>query len=224
MGFLRRYLFHDVGLKLFSLIMAVCLWAAVSGARQDRVAKVLWKGAIEPHNIPQRLEISSVSLPQAELWLTGPSHIVDHLDTSVHVVLDLSNAQPGERTYSVTSRNVRLPAGVQVQQIDTAQVRIILDVRKTRTVEVRPRVFGRLASGFAITNVAADPSQITVAGPAGRVDTLDSAVTDLVDATGLLSPRTFTTSAYVSDPLVKVVNPQPVRVTVFVGKSSRRQD
>jgi hypothetical protein len=63
-----------------------------------------------------------------------------------------------------------------------------------------------------------------VAGPAKRVDLVDAAVTDPVDATGLLSQRTFTTNAYVSDPLVQVVHPQPVRVTVFVGKSSRRRD
>jgi YbbR domain-containing protein len=97
-------------------------------------------------------------------------------------------------------------------------------MRETKQIEVRPRVVGRLASGFIITNVVADPPQVRVAGPAKRVDLVDAAVTDPVDATGLLSQRTFTTNAYVSDPLVQVVHPQPVRVTVFVGKSSRRRD
>jgi YbbR domain-containing protein len=132
MGFLRRYVFHNIGLKLFSLVMAVCLWAVVT---QDR-----------------------------------------------------------------------------------------LEARKTRAVEVRPRVVGRLASGFAITGVMADPARVEVTGPAKRVDMVDSATTDPVDATGLLSQHTFTTSAYVSDPHVHVVNPQSVRVTVFVGKSSGGSD
>jgi len=65
----------------------------------------------------------------------------------------------------------------------------------------------------------ADPSQITIVGPANRVNAVDAAITDPVDATGLLSQRTFRTNAYVSDPLVQVVNPEPVRVTVFVSKS-----
>ena len=37
MGFLRRYVFHDIGLKLFALLMAVCLWAAVT---QDHVEEL----------------------------------------------------------------------------------------------------------------------------------------------------------------------------------------
>jgi YbbR domain-containing protein len=142
----------------------------------------------------------------------------------VHVALDLADARPGERTYALSARNVRLPDAVRVKQIEPAQVQIRLDVRKTRQVAVHPRVVGRLASGFAITDVVADPPEITIAGPARRVDQVDGAVTDPVDATGLLSQRTFTTNAYVSDPLVQVLNPQPVRVTVFVGKSSRRSD
>lgn len=222
MGILRRYVFHDVGLKLFSLLMAVCLWAVVT---QDHREERQLPATIELHNMPQNLEISSVSLPEARLWLSGPSRIMDHLGSnSVHVILELSGAQPGERTYSLDSRDVQVPDGVHVKQIAPAQVQLHLDARESRTVEVRPRVVGRLASGFSITSVTADPSQITVTGPARRVASVDAAITDPVDATGLLSQRTFLTNAYVSDPLVQVVNPQPVRVTVFVGKLSRRRD
>jgi YbbR domain-containing protein len=218
MGFLRRYVFHDIGLKLFALLMAVCLWAAVT---QDHLEDLPWKANIELHSMPPGMEISSVSLPQAQMWLSGPSRIVNHLGSnSVHVILDLSHAQPGDRTYSLDSRNVHLPDGVHVKQIEPSQVQIRLDLRKTRIVEVHPRVVGHLATGFAITKVLAYPAQITVEGPARRVDIVDAAITDPVDATGLLSQRTFSTNAYVPDPLVQVVNPEPVRVTVFVGKST----
>lgn len=222
MGLLRRYVFHDAGLKLFSLIMATCLWAAVTQVHTEDVA---WKSSIELHSLPQSLVISSVSPAEAKLWLSGPSRVLDHLGSNeVHVALDLSTAQPGEHTYSLGNSNVHVPEGVHVKQIEPAQVKLGLDMRETKEIEVRPRVVGRLASGFTITNVVADPPQIRVAGPAKRVDLVDAAVTDPVDATGLLSQRTFTANAYVSDPLVQVVNPEPVRVTVFVGKSSRRRD
>lgn len=225
MAFLRRFVFHNIGLKLFSLLMAVLLWVGVSHYYQGHEEEVLWEARIDLHSRPQNLEISSVSSSQAKLWLSGPSRIVDHMGSnSVHVVLDLANAQPGERTYPLSSRNVDVPVGVRVWHIDPEQVQVRLDFRKSRVVEVRPRVVGRLASGLAITHVVADPSQITVAGPARQVDMVDSALTDPVDATGLLSEHTFTTNVSVSDPLVQVVNPQPVRVTVFVGKSSGRSD
>ena len=222
MSFLRRYVFHDLGLKLFSLVMAACLWAVVTQVHTEVVS---WKSSIELHSLPQSLVISSVAPAEAKLWLSGPSRVLDHLGLNeVHIALDLSAAQPGEHTYSLSSGNVHVPEGVHVKQIEPAQIKIGLDMRETKQIEVRPRVVGRLASGFTITNVVADPPQVRVAGPAKRVDLVDAAVTDPVDATGLLSQRTFTTNVYVSDSLVQVVHPEPVRVTVFVGKSSRRRD
>jgi hypothetical protein len=45
-------------------------------------------------------------------------------------------------------------------------------------------------------------------------------MTDPVDATGVIGSATFTTTVYTTDPLVKISNPQPVRVTVVTQKST----
>ena len=70
--------------------------------------------------------------------------------------------------------------------------------------------------------VTADPSQVTIVGPEKRVDAIENAVTDPVDATGVVGRATFTTHAYVPDPLVRVQKPGAIHVTVTTGKSSRR--
>jgi hypothetical protein len=48
---------------------------------------------------------------------------------------------------------------------------------------------------------------------------VDSATTDPVDATGTTGRATFTTNVYVADPLVQVVQPTSIHVTVFVEKA-----
>ena len=67
----------------------------------------------------------------------------------------------------------------------------------------------------------ADPSQVMIVGPEKRVDAVENAVTDPVDATGVVGKATFTTHAYVADPLVRVQKPGPIHVTVTTGKSSK---
>ena len=47
-------------------------------------------------------------------------------------------------------------------------------------------------------------------------------MTDPVDATGVVGSATFTTHAYVADPLVRVQTPAPIQVTVDTEKTSRR--
>jgi YbbR domain-containing protein len=89
----------------------------------------------------------------------------------------------------------------------------------SRSVEVRPRVIGNFVSGYAITEVTSDPPSITVEGPQNRVNSIDTALTDPIDATGVVGKATFTTHVYVADPLVRVRHPAPIHVTITTGRS-----
>ena len=79
----------------------------------------------------------------------------------------------------------------------------------------------RSSAGYGITDVTADPATIAIEGPQNRVNAIDVAITDPVDATGVVGKATFTTHAYVPDPLVRIQHPAPIHVTVTTGKSSR---
>lgn len=218
LNFFRRYIFHDFGLKLFSLLMAILLWATVT---RDFVTEVALNVPVEFHGMPENLQISSDSVPPAQVRLRGPARQVQGLRPwDVHLIVELAGLQPGSRTFQLGPGNVHLPRGLTVAQVVPAKMSLDFDWRKTRTVQVRPRVVGTFSrdTGMHIANVLADPQEITIAGPQKRVEAVDAATTDPVDATGISGRQTFTTRAYVSDPLVQVLRPEPVRVTVIVGK------
>jgi YbbR domain-containing protein len=94
------------------------------------------------------------------------------------------------------------------------EFRLSFDARATKTVDVRPRVTGAPAAGFRIVTVTSDPASVAVIGPKTRVDRIEAALTDAVDATGLRGRQTFTTTAYVDDPLVRLANNRAITVTV----------
>jgi hypothetical protein len=50
---------------------------------------------------------------------------------------------------------------------------------------------------------------------------VETAITDPVDASGVVGTATFSTHAYVSDPLVRLVDPGPIRVTVTTEKQKK---
>lgn len=215
-NFLQRYVRHNLGLKLISLALAVGLWFAVAS---DPVAEVAVEVPIEFLHVPEHLEISSENIPQAQIRVRGPERIISKLRPSdVHAELELANAKPGEHTFDLTSQQVRQPHGLDVVQVVPNQFRLILDKRLTRQVEVHPRVIGAFASGYQVSRIVADPATITVSGPEKRVQQVEAAITDPVDASGTTERAAFMTRAYVSDPLVQVANPGPIRVTVIVEK------
>ncbi len=217
MSWLRQHVMHNLGLKVLSLAAAVLLWAAVA---REQVAEVMLNVPIEFHNPPENLEISSETIPAVQVRLRGTVGRVRELSPSeVHVIVNLDGVEPGERTYDLGPSRVRVPDRVEVVQVIPGQFRISLDQRASRQVEVHPRVTGSFASGYGIRRVLPEPQMVTITGPARHVQEVDAAITDPIDATGVVGRATFTTHAYVTDPMVRLANPTPIRVTVITEKA-----
>jgi YbbR domain-containing protein len=215
---LQRYVFAHFGYKVVSLLLAVGLWWAIS---HDPVAEVEVTVPIEFHRIPSNFEISSVNIPEAQVRVRGPERLIHELRAQeVHVEVDLSGVKPGERTFDLTSQQVRQPRDLEVVQVVPSQVRLSFDTAMTRQVEVRPRVVGTFALGYRIKEVIAEPTQVSISGPKQRVEAVEGATTDPVDASGNMTRNTFVTNAFVADPLVQIVHPTPVHVIVIMEKTT----
>jgi diadenylate cyclase len=214
--FLHRYVVHNFGLKVLSLVLAVGLWRAVAS---DPVSEIPVDVPIEFHHIPENLEISSESIPQAQVRLRGPERVIHRLQpTDVHIELDLTGTRPGERTFDLTEHDVHQPQELDVVQVIPSQLHLAFDSRLTRQIDIRARVIGSFAPGHRIGRILLDPSTMMISGPQKRVQAVEAAITDPVDVSGTLDRGTFVTHAYVSDPLVQVVRPTPIRVTVIMEK------
>jgi len=214
---LKRYVLHNFWLKALSLLLAAGLWWQISPDEQP--AEVALRGPVVFQHVPQHLEISSESVPEAQIRVRGPERVIRQLQASeVHAEIDLGDTKAGERTFDLTSQQVRHPSDVTVVQVVPSQLHLAFDTRLTRDVEIHPRVTGNFPDGEQITKVDVDPPRITITGPKHHVEKVDAATTDPLDATGTRGSAVFTTNVYVPDPLVQVVQPTSIRVTVLVQK------
>lgn len=219
-NFIRKYILKNLPFKLVSLAIAILLWWAVG---RDQPIEIPMTVPLEFQNAPANLEINSNYPFEARVTLRGPERLMQELHPSeVHAVLDLQGAGPGESTFDLTRGEIHVPRDVKVVQVVPSQFHISFDRSVTRTVPVQPRVIGTLLSGYGITEVTADPPTITIVGPERRVDSIQSAMTDPVDATGVVGKAAFATHVYVADPLVRVHTPGTIRVNVTTAKTSGR--
>jgi YbbR domain-containing protein len=212
----KRIFLQNFGLKVMSLLLAIGLWLAVA---RSPVVEVVMKVPIEFKRVPENLEIDSASFTEAQIRVRGPERLVNRLrSTDVGAYVDLSAVAPGTRTFDLTS-NVTVPHGLEVVQVDPTQFQLSFDNRMTRTVEVHPRVTGNFAPGMRVAQAIADPSNVMITGPRRRVERVEAATTDPVDASGTMERGAFVTEAYVPEPLIHVVHPTPIRVTVIMERS-----
>jgi YbbR domain-containing protein len=219
MGFLRRWVLHNFWLKILSLVLATGLWLAI--APDQEPAEVAVRVPIEFEHVPPHLEISSITIPEAQIRVRGPERVIRDLrSTDIHADIDLADAKPGDRTFDLTAQEIRQPRELRVVQVVPGQVHLSFDMRLTREVEIRPRVTGNFLAGEEIAKIVVDPERVTITGPKHHVEMMDAATTDPIDASGTRVQATFVTNVYVADALVQVVQPTPVRVTVIMGKST----
>ena len=210
----QRTVVENFGLKLTSLLLAVGLWFVVA---RDPIAEVEIKVPIEFQRLPENMEIDSASFTQAQIRVRGPERVIHRLERSdVRAEINLADVRPGERTFDLTARQIHVPQDLEIIQIIPSQFQLSFDTRTTRTVEVRARVTGTFAGGMRVAQVIADPSTIIITGPRRRVEAVESATTDPVDVSGTMTRAWRMTQAYVPDPLIQVVHPTPIRVTVVM--------
>lgn len=213
----KRYVVHNFSLKLLSLLLATGLWFMIG--RDEQPAEVAIRAPIVFQHVPEQLEISTESIPEAQIRVRGPERMIRQLKINeVQAEIDLTGVKSGERTFDLTSQQVRHPQHLDVVQVVPSQLHLAFDTRSTREVEIRPRVTGNFATGEQIVKVDTDPPRITITGPRHHVEKIDAATTDPIDATGTLGSAVFTTNVYVPDPLVQVEQGTSIRVTVVVQK------
>lgn len=216
-GFFKRYVLHNLGLKILSLLLATGLWFMIS--RDEQPAEVEVRAPVVFQHVPASLEISSEAISEAQIRVRGPERAIRALKINeVQAEIDLAGVKSGDRTFDLTAQEVRHPRELEVEQVVPSQLHLSFDTRLTREVEIVPRVTGNFADGYSIVQKSADPSRITITGPRHHVERIDSATTDLIDATGTVGSAVFMTNVYVADPLVQVEQAPTIRVTVTVQK------
>src|ERR1700738_227988 len=142
----RRYVLHNFGLKILSLLLATGLWMAISPENQP--AEMALRVPIEFHQVPDNIEISSANIPEAQVRVRGPDGLIRQLrSTDVHAEIDLADVKPGERTFDLTSGQIHPPRDVSVVQVLPGQVHLDFDTRLSREVEVHARVTGNFVAG-----------------------------------------------------------------------------
>jgi YbbR domain-containing protein len=217
--FVRRRVFHNFGLKLTSLILATGLWLTIASSPPSEVALNV---AIIFRNMPPDLEISSENIPSVQIRVRGPERTVRRLQPSdVRAEVDLTGMKPGEHTFDLT-KAISVPDRLEIAQVVPSEVHVEFDIRSQRQVQVRPRVVGTFATGYRIGKIESDPAIVMVIGPKKEVDAVDGAITDPIDVTGVLDAITVERPAYVSDPLIQVSEPHPVRITITMQKETAK--
>jgi YbbR domain-containing protein len=208
-------LFHNLALKLVSVVLAALLWLIVSGEQTvERVLRI----PLEFTNIPAQLELVGEPPTVVDVRLRGSSGTLGRLASGdLAAVLDVRSPRPGQRLYHLTGSDVRAPFGVDVVQVTPSSIALFFERSSAKTVPVIPVLEGQPAEGYIVDKVTADPGQVEIVGPASALKALTSAVTEAVSVEGATKDVVESVTVGPADPSVRLRGPETTaRVTVAI--------
>ncbi len=207
-----QLLTRNLGWKLLSLVIAVVLWIAVS--REPEVATSL-SVPVDFKNMRDDLDIEGNLPDRVRLEVRGPSGRVtrDNL-SAVAVVLDLSDASAGERTYSIRGRNLNLPSGVAFYRAVPSQLTLRFDQLVFQDEAIVP-VYVNTPGGYRVANQQFTPATVRIRGSRDRVQAIHQIRTDPMDLSDAAGGKIIHTHLNVGDPQVRIVD-APTDITVQV--------
>jgi hypothetical protein len=124
LGFLRKYILADAGLKLLALAISFLLWATYTA---EPYAEVGFLVPLEFTTMPPQLEISGDVPTVAHIRVRGRSALLRRMvPADLNLRLDMKDGKPGTTIFNVTPAMVGAPYGATVVEVAPAEIHVTL--------------------------------------------------------------------------------------------------
>jgi len=203
---LHRWLFSNLWPKLIILFLVCICWLIIT-AKQGGIVTVT--APLKFHNLPEGLALVKATPEDVEVQLKAVSGLTPSpKELDIMADLNLAKTREGVNQLSIKSSDFQLPLGVIVTGINPSVVKVTLEKKVRKTLQVKVRTSGRQS----FRKIVVDPPLVEAEGPEHVMGRLDSVETEEVSLSGLPRGTVLEKRLLSPAPQVKILREEPVRV------------
>jgi YbbR domain-containing protein len=166
---------NDMFAKILSIVAAIALWLYVM-YEQNPVVSRTYILELEKRGLPARIVLLH-DLNNVRVKVNGPRQRVAEVSArDVVAFVDLSGLEKGVHDKKV---QIRLPAGVQLEEVTPSLMVVSADLLASRNFPVNPSFNDYLPPEFAARITAVEPNVVRVYGPAQFMENISFVETSL---------------------------------------------
>jgi hypothetical protein len=128
LGFLRKHVLANAGLKLLALALSFLLWATYTS---EPYAEVGFQVLLEFTTMPSQLEMAGDVPTVVHVRVRGRSALLRRMiPADLNLRLDMKNGKQGSMTINFTPEMVGAPYGATVVQVSPTEIHVTLVPRQ----------------------------------------------------------------------------------------------
>jgi diadenylate cyclase len=198
-------------LKLLSGVVAAMLWFGVVGPKKSELGISV---PIQYTNLPQGMEITGKWMDKIDVRVRGPESGLANLNPgSIRAVVDLAYVFPGLNYFRITGKNVQVPPGITIAQIQPSDLQLTIETALSKRFDVVPTLQGNLPDK---TRMNIQPSEVRVRAVQGDLKNVTSVTTDSISISELIAKEKIQVPVVVKPEGLRIdyVDPPVVTVTL----------
>ena len=211
-GFIGR-----LALAFVAVFLAFVVWFVISAPRRGPVSERAFAAPLAIVGMPRDLIITTPLPDNINVRLRGRVSDLHALSSAnLEVTVDLSWVRAGDATITLRPQVINVPNNVEVVSIDPNKLRFRAEQIRQRVVPVRPFLVGTLPGDYVAGEPTIQPEQALISGPASQIRKITEVATERIIMTGRTDTFTQNVAVVSDSPLVRVIDPLTVQVTVPV--------
>jgi len=215
----KSHFVQDISVKIAFLILALIIWLFFAGEKESIISHTL---PIEFRNLPKNLELLKTSADKAEVQISGGRRILLQLKPEeVRLSLNLEKSESGENTFSLSSKNLSIPPGLNISKINPNEVTVVMEEKKSKSVPIEPEWVGNLPQGKKVLSYHVIPDQVTIIGAPSVIKDVSSIKTEPISLLDIKESGILDVGIIILPASVKLSpdSTNRVKVEVVIGDS-----
>jgi len=201
------------GLRLLAFVAALVVWWIAAVEKREKITEKVVDASVSYNSARGLILLDPIQT--VKVRLRGPDRRVRAIAPfELDVVVDVPASVAGTTTVQLSGENVLTPEEVEVVSIDPNALEIRMDREATAELPIKPRLVGEPAGGAVPGDPRVAPARARVRGPQSVVSGLAAVSTSPISLEGHALSFEQTVSVVSSDPLVRIVEPPFVTVSV----------
>ncbi len=179
---MKEKIFKNLSLKILSAVFAVVLWTIIVNIYDPTTSYTFSNVSVQLINTEsltdKNYSYEIVDGGKISVYVSGPKSVVTNIKASdIVATADLSKISAFADYVDIHVSVVQ--NGQTLNNVEaapkTSAVRLSIENRDTKTINVNTEVTGKPADGYALVKQTLNPTSIKVTGPSSIIDTIDHA-------------------------------------------------